>query len=431
MANNRLTHCARILPMTPPDSEDPSRKRANRALRDATADVMRKIRAGRRGFEAFAMMFGRAYWRLHKLKRATGAERVRMLTKALASSDHVLRVLAVEELAKTARPDSLPGIRTALQDPALRSSVLNAISKIARSGEHLDPEFRAPLLAELINQIVYGERQGDAIGAVLALSPEHGASELLAASSNAGRTFPPGIVKSILGDNWNKLRVPDLVIAAEAMLPARDLVEEGEVFDALTKRLAAEVGHLAMSDALKEAVESERQQVPCGGLSRTMRRIDLNEKSHWHKISALDSALEARFRRRGVHVGYNNDREQELRHMSHPEWVIRNLNSFLCGCENSGSLARQSHNGIHLAKYFEETGIAGCAKALRSFERLEKEETAREGSVPEDELFGWEHDERMRHAEREARPEGMEECCQLLWAYALRHADEILRDEGV
>lgn len=296
----------------------------------------------------------------------------------------------------------------------------------------VEAAFREQLLPVVISVAVHSERERkpwDAVRAALALSPGRGACELLLAAARAGIAFQLEVLLEIVNVGCGGLPVSDLIPAAEALLPHRDNIRAAEAFDAHMKRLVAD-GSVKLSNSLQETVEAQRTDAVAtdsafAGMSRTLRRIAQSGKDHWSMISELHQALDDRFAREGISVGFNENREFELQHLTRPEWIIRTLNCFLCGCENSGSLHRQAEMGIPLVEYFDEVGIAGCARALRAIEGVMKEEEARVGSVPDDELYGDSYYARLEAVEREA--EGMEECCRQLWRFALRYREEILR----
>ncbi len=167
--------------------------------------------------------------------------------------------------------------------------------------------------------------------------------------------------------------------------------------------------------------------------SRAFLRLEKSGQPNRYKIGALHQSLDDRFHREGIEVGFNSDRAEELKHMTRPEWVIRTLNCWVVGLENSGNLREDCETGLQLLQELEEVGLPGCIRALQAIAVLQDEEQmvyAREesGELSEDEA----EDEvarlleAMEKAEFDAEPEGWEECATALWTYAVRHQLQIL-----
>lgn len=392
-----------------------------------------------KSFKEVVAAFLSSTFRLAKIRGSfTAAGKVKRLTAALEDNDVFLPLLAAEELAKTGREDSLPGLRRALGDPMLVNSALKGIADVLHGTGKVDQKYRDELFPAVLSLAVAVEDERtwtQAVSVLRLLKPEDNLQILLSVARKAGRGLPVDLIVCLVNENSHRLRAEELVSLAEALLPHRDHVRAGDAFDALVRRIWEAGIEDSISGELRETMEADKARAldstpRAAGMSRMLERIALSQKSYWHKISAIHSALDDRFARRGISVGYNNDREFELQYMSHPEWVIRNVNSFLCGCENNGSLSRQMHNGIPLIKYLEETGIHGCVRALKRFQQLEAEEEAREQAQDEDE-----EDERyaeyilrLEQAERDAQPEDMEECCRLLWDFAMEYSSQVLSD---
>ena len=154
-----------------------------------------------------------------------------------------------------------------------------------------------------------------------------------------------------------------------------------------------------------------------------------------HKVYLIHQALDDRFKAQGISVGFDDDRPSELNHMSRPEWVIRTLNCFFCGCENSGNLSEDSGLGLRLIPEMEEVGLKGCAKALRMIKLIDEEDELLysrydRGEISEDdyETLAEQLSQKRPAAEQSSLAEGFDTCGEALWAFALLHSSEILPD---
>jgi hypothetical protein len=373
--------------------------------------------------------------RFEKIRSAPKPQRVAMLVEALDDPSELIPPMAAEALGKSGKAVAVPGICRALKNASLRFHVATGIHEALKTPAKVETAFREQILQHVLSMVIDRDQEtflSDAVGLVLALSPERGAHELLFASAKAPFPLPKEQLLRIINWKCSLMQTADLVLAAEALLPHRAYREYADAFDHLMQRLQADSVKLPpkLSKALKADQKAAKKADPAfAGMSSSLRRIAQTDSDYWDKISALHTALDDRLARKGVEVGYNRNQKQELKHLTRPEWIIRTLNCFLCGCENSGSLAGQEEMGIPLAKYFEEVGIPGCAKALRTMKEIVKEEKARERLDPDDEdLYGCEYQERMEQAEADGPAEGMEECCERLWHYALEHRAEILQE---
>jgi hypothetical protein len=124
------------------------------------------------------------------------------------------------------------------------------------------------------------------------------------------------------------------------------------------------------------------------------------------------------------------NRESALKFVSPAEWTYLNLLSFFSGCENHGTLHRDTHKGYELMEYMLEVGIKECAAVFLQLKPLQVKDDELEGDIYSDELADRSAliQEEMEKIEREMPSECYEEICVLLWKYAQKHGLDKMLD---
>lgn len=135
---------------------------------------------------------------------------------------------------------------------------------------------------------------------------------------------------------------------------------------------------------------------------------------------------------KGITWSNFDEKEKTEPYISHAEWSFINLLSFFGGCENHGTLHRETHEGYALRDAMIEVGINDCAEVFRLLKPLQVKEDELEGDPDTDEF--WDRadviEEEMKKIEREMPSEPYEEICVLLWRYAQKHGlDKMLAEE--
>lgn len=376
--------------------------------------------------------------RLRRLKALTKAGLVKKLTAALDDKDLFFPLMVTERLTSLGRADCVPGVCRALSRESLAGSAMKALAELPV--EKMEAAFKEGLLPVLIAR---GSPRGSGVPAsvsaaaiALRMDPVSAARDMLLAGQETGYVLLEEVALEIANRVGSQLSGEDIERLAEALLIHRSHPRQADALDIAVRRLMKAGGEVS-SPELRTLLETERTRRKTDGqMSRALQRIADSGKDHWGKIHDIHQALDDRFARQGVEVGFNYDQKLELQYMTRPEWLIRTLNCFLCGCENSGSLARRSEMGIPLAEYFDEVGIPGCARALRAIGGVEREmdilyALQKAGKITEDDFdLRYEALEaRIEKAESDAMPEGMEECCEALWKHAMQHQHEVLPED--
>ena len=388
---------------------------------------------------AFYSMFRDFQKKQEKTKKALSGndeQVVRKCVAALDGSDHALAEAAAEKLGSMGKKLCLPGILKALQLEDYSKYVLHGLSQAHYDGDP-EPGWREsvyPLLM-LCATSQHPDASVSRQAGILAvtLNPSEATQGILEATA-----FPEGATLIDIHQT-TRFNLPDDVLSllGAALLPHGDDLRLGPFLDTIVTRLAAanwQGGPPELGSRITE--ERARQESRALGMrtaTQTFLRLEKSGQPNNRKICALHQSLDDRFHRKGIEVGFNYDRAEELKHMTRQEWVIRTLNCWVVGLENSGNLREDCATGLQLLQELEEVGLPGCIRALQAIAVLQDEEQKvyeREeaGELSEDEA-GDEVArllEAMEKAEFDAEPESWEECATALWTYAVKHQIQIL-----
>ncbi len=369
------------------------------------------------------------------------------LVQAMKDDNPILAGMSAEKLASSGRMDSLPGLVWGLGSSDLVDNIRNGILQGLQEGKG-EPGWHAAIYEALWPHVLEAVAHGgksDLTAVLLRMDPAAAAAALFETASHSRMPLSVDLLIEMADATGFRLPVQMLEDFAEALLPHRRGLPTGLAWDAAISALVTAGGQgrsleVQAAVAAESARRADAAQGMRSGSSRAFLRISQSRLPDDSKVSALHSALDSRFKRLGLQVGYNEDREFELRHMTRPEWIIRTLNCFFCGCENSGSLARCAEQGVLLVEEMDEVGLPGCAGALRTIRPLYEELLRMEqpGDVDSEEQVVEDADddpkyaalqEQIEQAEAASRAEGYEDCCAALWRYAILYQDQILAVE--
>jgi hypothetical protein len=355
---------------------------------------------------------------------------LRKLTAEVQSRNVLTAMRAAKSLGEMRTPDALPGICQALEKSSLIRYVIEGLTSDGLS--KMDDSFVEAIVPALVRATL---RHGDDAPAVTALKIDRGkAVPLLYPALKSRRIpFPMESLLKILHAGGLSISDGYLACLAAELWPHRENLRAVLALDAIVAKLAAgdgspidgELGRAVEEERARERTKEEKQQAP----SRAFLRIAESGKDDIDKVCSLHQELDDRMGRMGVWVGFDDDREMELKYLSRPEWIIRALNYFFCCCESNGALHRNFELGSGLIEGMKEVGLEGCVRAMEAIAPLLDEQAAL--GEPDDEEAADECirkeediDSRLKQAERLA--EGWEDCSAAIWRFALRHQQEVL-----